>query len=98
MSHYEIAVVRMKARGLGRQAVAVRVGVVAVVQMDVDLRVGGRERIVRVKTIENWLCKMMLKSLRVVRPSLRYSVMLLLPQQRADREWARNEMDRYRRI
>jgi hypothetical protein len=83
-------------RGLGTEVVTVREGVVAVVQMDVDSGVGGRERIVRVKTIENGLCKMMLKSLRVVRPSLRYSVMPLLPQ-RADREWARNERDRYRR-
>jgi hypothetical protein len=87
----------MKVRGRGREAVTVREGVADAVQMDVDSGVGGRERIVRAKMIENGLCKMMLKNLRVVRPSLRHSVMPLLPQ-RADREWARNERDRYRRI
>lgn len=94
MSHYWITVVRMKVRGQGREAVTVREGFAAVVQMDVGSGVGGRERTVRVKRIENWLCKMTLKSLRVVHPSLRYSVIQLLP----DREWAWHERDRYRRI
>ena len=53
MSHYGIAVVRMKVRGRGREAVTVREGFAAVVQMDVDSGVGGRERIVRVKMIES---------------------------------------------
>jgi len=86
VSRYGIAVVRMKVRGRGREAVTVREGVAAV-QMDVDSGMGGREMMVRVKMIENGLCKMMLKSLRVVRLSLRYSVLPLLP-----------EKDRYRRI
>lgn len=94
MSHYWIAVVRMKVRGRGREAVMVREGVAAVFQVDVGLGVGECERTVRVKTIENWLCKMTLKSLRVVHLSLRYSVIQLLP----DREWAWHERDRYRRI
>jgi hypothetical protein len=92
VSHYGIAVVRMTVRGRGREVVTVREAVAAVVQMDVDSGVGGRERMERVKTIENELCKMMLKSLRVVRPCLRCSVM------RPDREWACHERDRYRRI
>ena len=70
MSHYGIAVVRMKVRGRGREAVTVREGVAAVAQMDVDSGVGELERMVRVKSIENGQCKMMLKSLRVVHPSL----------------------------
>lgn len=94
VSHYGIAVVRMKVRGRGREAVTVTEGVAAV-QMDADSGVGGRER--WVKTIENGLCKMTLKSLRVVLPSLRCPVMPLLPQ-RPDRERARHERDRYRRI
>jgi hypothetical protein len=91
VSHYGIVVVRMKVRGQGREVVTVRGGVAAVVRMAVDSGVGGRERMVRVKTIENGLCKMTPKSLRVV-----HSVMPLLPQ-RPDREWARHERDRYRR-
>jgi hypothetical protein len=43
----------------GREAAAVIEGVAAVVRMDVDSRVGGHERMVRVKTIaENRLCEM----------------------------------------
>lgn len=97
MSHYGIVVVRMKVRGQGREAVTVREEVAAVVQMDVDSGVGGCERMVWVKMIENGLCKMMLKSPRVVHPSLQYSVMPLLPR-RPDREWAWHERDRYREI
>lgn len=88
MSHYGIAVVRIKVRGRGTEVVTVREGVAAaVVQMDVDSGVGGCWMMVRVKLIENGLCRMMLKSLRVVHLSLGYSVMQLLL-----------ERDRYRRI
>jgi hypothetical protein len=87
VSHYGIAVVRMKARGRGREAVTAKEGVAGgAVQMDVDSGMGGRGMMVRVKLNENGQCKMMLKSLRVVL-SLRYSVMPLL-----------HERDRYRRI
>ena len=66
--------------------------------MDVDSGVGGCERMVRVKMIENGLCKMMLKSPRVVHPSLQYSVIMPLLPRRPDREWAWHERDRYREI
>jgi hypothetical protein len=90
-SHYGIVVVRMKVRGRGREAVTVRGGVAAVVQMDVDSEVGGRERVVRVKTIGNGLCKMMPKRLCVV-----HSVTPHHPQH-PDRKWARHERGRYRK-
>lgn len=93
MLHYEIAVVRMKVRDQGREAVKVREGVAAAVQIDVDSGVGGREG--WVKTIENGLCKMTLKSLRVVHLSLQYPVMPLLPQC-PDHERAWHERDHYR--
>jgi hypothetical protein len=91
VSHYGIVVVGMKVRGRGREAVTVRGGVAAVVRMDVDSEVGGRERMVPVKTTGNGLCKMTPKRLRVA-----HSVTPHLPQ-RPDREWARHERGRYRR-
>jgi hypothetical protein len=88
-SHYGIVVVRMKVRGQGREAVTVRGGVAAVVRMDVDSEVGGRERMVQVKTIGNGLCKMTPKRLHVA-----HSVTPHHPQ-RPDCEWAWHERGRY---
>jgi hypothetical protein len=78
--------------GLGKGSCNGERGVAAVVQMDVDLEVGGRERMVWVKTIRNGLCKMTLKRLCVA-----HSVTPHLLQC-SDCEWARHERGRYHRV